>query len=347
VASGTRHPTDAFVEKLPKAELHLHVEGTLEPELAFALAERNGVRLPWASADALAAAYRFRDLQSFLDVYYAATCVLLRQRDFYELTRAYLERVAPQAVLHAELFFDPQAHTARGVAFAEVVEGIHAALQDGRRELGVDASLILCFLRDRPIAEAHATLDQALRHRDRFVGVGLDSAERGHPPGLFRDVFARARNAGLRAVAHAGEEGPAAYVREALEVLGAERIDHGIRCLEDAALVAQLVEQRVPLTVCPLSNLKLAVVADLKEHPLGEMLERGLVVTVNSDDPAYFGGYINENYRAVQRAFGLDRERLVRLAANSFRASFLEASAQTALLAELDAYAAGAPAGAA
>jgi len=339
VVDGTRDSTDAFLERLPKAELHLHVEGTLEPELVFALAERNGLRLPWASVEALREAYRFRDLESFLELYYAATRVLVRERDFYELTRAYLERVAREAVLHAELFCDPQAHTARGVRFAEVARGIHAALEDGRRELGVDASLICCFLRDRPVAEAHATLDRVLQHRERFVGVGLDSAERGHPPGRFREVFARARRAGLRAVAHAGEEGPAAYVREAREALGAERIDHGIRCLEDASLVAELVEQRVPLTVCPLSNWKLAVVADLKEHPLAEMLERGLVVTVNSDDPAYFGGYINANYRAVQQAFELDRERLVRLAANSFRASFLDATERDALLARLGDYA--------
>jgi adenosine deaminase len=332
------HSIDSFIEKLPKAELHLHLEGTLEPELAFALAERNGVRLPWTSVEELRAAYRFRDLQSFLDLYYACTQVLVRERDFYDLTRAYLNRIAKQAVLHTEPFFDPQAHTARGVPFADVVAGIHEALRDGKRELGIDSSLILCFLRDRSVEEAHETLDKALLHRDGIVAVGLDSSERGHPPARFRDVFERARSEGLRAVAHAGEEGPASYVWEALEALRAERIDHGIRSLEDEALVHHLAERRVPLTVCPLSNVKLAVVGDMEAHPLREMLERGLVVTLNSDDPAYFGGYLNENYRAAQRALGLTREQLVRIAGDSFRASFVGASEKAALLARLDAY---------
>jgi adenosine deaminase len=335
-------PIDSFIEKLPKAELHLHVEGTLEPELAFELAERNGVRLPWASAEELRAAYRFRDLRSFLDLYYAVTRVLVRERDFYDLTRAYLNRISQEAVLHAEVSFDPQAHTQRGVPFDAVVTGIHEALRDGKRELGVDSRLILCFLRDRGVEEAHATLEQALRHRDRIAAVGLDSAELGHPPERFRDVFARARGEGFRAVAHAGEEGPPSYVWQALEALRAERIDHGIRSLEDEALVRELAERRVPLTVCPLSNARLGVVEDLKAHPLREMLERGLVVTLNSDDPAYFGGYLNENYRAVERALGLGRDQLVRIAGDSFRASFLEASETAALLARLDAYVAGA-----
>jgi len=335
---GTMDPIDSFIEKLPKAELHVHLEGTLEPDLAFELAERNGVRLPWASEAALRAAYRFRDLQSFLDLYYTATQILVQQRDFYELTWAYLKRIAGQGVLHAEVFFDPQAHTRRGIAFASVVEGIHDALLDGAREFGISTGLILCFLRDRSLEEAHATLDQALRHRDRISAVGLDSSELGHPPGRFADVFARARRAGLRAVAHAGEEGPAAYVWEALEVLGAERIDHGIRSLEDESLVLHLAENKVPLTVCPLSNVKLAVVEDLEDHPLREMLERGLVVTLNSDDPAYFGGYLNENYREVQRVLGLSREQFVRMARNSFAASFLDASEKAALFARLDAY---------
>jgi len=340
-AAAAMRPIDSFIEKLPKAELHVHVEGTLEPELAFELAERNGVRLPWASVEELRAAYRFRNLQSFLDLYYAATRVLVRQRDFYDLTWAYLNRISKQAVLHAEVFFDPQAHTQRGVPFASVVTAIHEALLDGERELGVDSSLILCFLRDRSVEEAHATLDQALPHRDRIVAVGLDSSELGHPPARFRDVFARARSEGFRAVAHAGEEGPASYVWEALEALRAERIDHGIRSLEDEALVRHLAERRVPLTVCPLSNVKLGVVEEMTAHPLREMLERGLVVTVNSDDPAYFGGYLNENYRAVQQALGLSRDQLVRIAGDSFRASFLDASEKAALLARLDAYVAG------
>jgi len=342
--AGTMRPIDSFIEKLPKAELHLHVEGTLEPELAFEFAERNGVRLPWASVAELRAAYHFRDLQSFLDLYYAATQVLVRQPDFYDLTWAYLNRISKQAVLHAEVFFDPQVHTQRGVPFASVVEGIHEALLDGKRKLGIDSSLILCFQRDRSVEEAHAILDQALPHRDRIVAVGLDSSELGHPPARFRDVFARARSEGLRAVAHAGEEGPASYVWEALEALRAERIDHGIRSLEDEALVRHLVERRLPLTVCPLSNVKLAVVVDMKAHPLREMLERGVVVTLSSDDPAYFGGYLNENYRAAQRALGLTRNQLVRIAGDSFRASFLDASEKAALLARLDAYVAGASA---
>jgi adenosine deaminase len=337
----TMRPIDSFIEKLPKAELHLHVEGTLEPEMAFELAERNGVRLPWASVAELRAAHRFSDLQSFLDLYYAASRVLVRQRDFYDLTWAYLNRISKQAVLHAEVFFDPQAHMQRGVPFASVVAGIHEALQDGKRELGIDSSLILCFLRDRSVAEAHATLDQALLHRDRIVAVGLDSAELDHPPARFRDVFARARSEGLRAVAHAGEEGPAAYVWEALRALRAERIDHGIRSLEDEDLVRHLVERRVPLTVCPLSNVKLAVVEDMEAHPLREMLEAGLLVTLNSDDPAYFGGYLNDNYRAAQRALGLTRDQLVRIAGDSFRASFLDTFEKAALLARLDAYVAG------
>jgi adenosine deaminase len=329
---------DSFIGKLPKAELHVHVEGTLEPELVFELAERNRVRLPWGSVAELRAAYRFRDLRSFLDLYYAATQVLVEEADFYDLTWAYLKRVSRQAVLHAEVFFDPQAHTQRGVPFARVVAGIHDALLEGKRELGIDSSLILCFLRDRSVDEAHATLDQALAHRDRIAAVGLDSAEVGHPPGRFREVFARARSEGLRAVAHAGEEGPASYVWEALEALGAERIDHGIRSLEDEALVRHLAERRVPLTVCPLSNVKLAVVPDLKVHPLREMLEKGLVVTLNSDDPAYFGGYLNENYGAVQQALGLSRDDLAQLAANGFRAAFLAEDEKSVHLAELERY---------
>jgi adenosine deaminase len=342
--SVTMNSIDSFLEKLPKAELHLHVEGTLEPELVFALAERNGVRLPWASVADLKAAYRFRDLQSFLNLYYAAMQVLVQQRDFYDLTWAYLNRISKQAVLHAEVFFDAQAHTQRGVPFTSVVTGIHEALLEGKRELGGESRLILCFLRDRSVEEAHATLEQALPHRDRIVAVGLDSAERGHPPERFRDVFARARSEGFRAVAHAGEEGPASYVWEALEALRAERIDHGIRALEDEDLVRHLVEHRVPLTVCPLSNVKLAVVEEIQDHPLREMLERGLVVTLNSDDPAYFGGYLNENYRAAQRALGLTREQLARIARDSFRASFLDASEKAAFLARLDAYVEGFPA---
>jgi adenosine deaminase len=327
-----------FIEGLPKAELHLHIEGTLEPELSFALARRNGVALPYGSLAELRAAYDFRDLQDFLDLYYQGTRVLLEEQDFYDLTRAYLERVAAQGVLHAEIFFDPQAHTGRGVAFSTVIEGIHRALRDGERRFGITSKLIMCFLRHLDQDDALRTLDQALDYRDRIVAVGLDSSERGHPPAKFKEVFARARDAGFLAVAHAGEEGPAEYVREALDELGVVRIDHGNRALDDPALVRRLAEAKTPLTVCPLSNLKLAVVGDMTRHPLKQMIRKGLFVTINSDDPAYFGGYINENYLAVQTALGLTPAELAAVARNSFEASFLDDSEKQALIARLDDY---------
>ena len=304
---------------LPKAELHLHIEGTLEPELMFTLAERNRVPLPFADVDEARGAYVFADLQSFLDVYYAGCSVLITAEDFHDLTAAYLRRAADDGVRHAEIFFDPQTHTARGVAMATVVEGITGALAAAERDLGVTSGLILCFLRHLPVADAMATLDASVPHREQLTGVGLDSAERDHPPGEFREVFARARALGLRAVADAGEEGPAAYVREALDELGVERIDHGVRCLEDDALVERLVADEVPLTVCPLSNVRLRVVPDLAAHPLRRMLERGLRVTVNSDDPAYFGGYVTRNYEETAAALDLADDQLIELARNSFR----------------------------
>ena len=331
-----------FIGGLPKAELHLHIEGTLEPEMMFAIAARNGVALGYPSVEALRAAYRFDDLQGFLHLYYQGMAVLLEEQDFYDLTLAYIERVHGEAVLHAEIFFDPQAHTDRGVPFARVIGGIGRALDDAEIRFGVTSRLIMCFLRDRDTASAEATLDQALDwmrdHGDRIVGVGLDSAEIGHPPGKFEAVFARARDAGLLAVAHAGEEGPAAYVREALDRLRVSRIDHGNRALDDAALVDRLVGARIPLTVCPLSNLKLRVIDDMRHHPLKEMLARGLFVTLNSDDPAYFGGYINDNYRAVRDALGLDRATLAALARNSFAASFAAADHKQRMIARLDSY---------
>ncbi|MFQ5774082.1 MAG: adenosine deaminase [Kiloniellaceae bacterium] len=330
----------SYIAGLPKAELHLHIEGTFEPELMFAIAARNGVDLPYDSVEALRAAYDFRNLQDFLDIYYQGMKVLLTERDFYDLTWAYLTKAREQNVLHAEIFFDPQAHTGRGVPFAAVIEGIHGALRDGAAELGITSKLILCFLRDLDAADAEKTLDEALAYKDRIVGVGLDSAEVGHPPGKFEQVFARARAEGLLAVAHAGEEGPAAYVREALDVLHVARIDHGNRALEDEALVARLARDRVPLTVCPLSNVKLGVVGNIEDHPLRTMLRKGLFATVNSDDPAYFGGYVNENYVAVQEALGLTRDEVVRMARNSFEASFLDRAEKDALIARLDAYAA-------
>lgn len=329
-----------FIQGLPKAELHVHIEGTLEPELMFDLARRNGITLPYSSVDALRAAYDFANLQDFLDLYYRGMDVLRTRRDFHDLTRAYLEKATSQCVLHAEIFFDPQAHTRRGVAFAEVIEGIDAALRDGRERLGLSTRLIPCFLRDLDAEDAMATLDQALAYKNRLAAVGLDSAELGHPPGKFTDVFARARREGLLTVAHAGEEGPASYVREALDALHVSRIDHGNRALDDDALVERLADARIPLTVCPLSNLRLGVVGDLRDHPLRRMLDKGLFVTVNSDDPAYFGGYVNENYAAIQQAAGLTREELVALARNSFKASFLDPAEKAALVRRLDAYAA-------
>ena len=314
----------AFVGVLPKAELHVHIEGTLEPELAFAIAERNGSTLPYASVDELRAAYRFANLQEFLDVYYACAGVLFESRDFYDLTWAYLLRARADNVRHAEIFFDPQTHTARGVAFETVVDGICQALDDARDKLGLTSRLILCFLRHLDEAGAFETLEAAMPRRDRIIGVGLDSGERGNPPSKFARVFRRAREAGFVAVAHAGEEGPAEYVREALDVLEVVRIDHGNRALDDPALVDELVRRRIPLTVCPLSNLKLCVVDDMTSHPLKRMLDLGLFVTVNSDDPAYFGGYVNDNYVAVAEALGLGKDDLARLARNSIEAALLD-----------------------
>ena len=320
---------------LPKAELHLHIEGTLEPELMFDLARRNGVSLPYSDAAAVRRAYAFSNLQSFLDVYYRACSVLIHERDFYELTTAYLDRARAQGVRHVEIFFDPQTHTARGVRFETVVSGIGRALSEARQR-GVTSHLIMCFLRDLPADDAMATLEQALAHRDTIFAVGLDSAEVGHPPQKFRAVFERAIDAGFRAVAHAGEEGPPDYIWQALDVLGAERIDHGVRCLEDRRLVQRLEADRVPLTVCPFSNVRLRVVDTLEQHPLARMLEQGLCATVNSDDPAYFGGYVGENLAGVADALGLNDDTLVQLARNSFTAAFLDDATRARHLAELD-----------
>lgn len=320
---------------LPKAELHLHIEGTLEPEMMFEFARRNGVRLPYADAQAVRHAYRFTNLQSFLDVYYQACSVLVSERDFYELTAAYLTQARAQGVRHVEIFFDPQTHTARGVQFATVVAGIGRALREAR-EVGVTSQLIMCFLRDLPADDAMATLESALAHREVIFGVGLDSAEVGNPPQKFRRVFERALDAGFRAVAHAGEEGPPEYIWQALDLLGAERIDHGVRCLEDRRLVQRLEGDRIPLTVCPFSNVKLRVVETLAQHPLATLLEHGLCATVNSDDPAYFGGYVGENLAGVATALQLDDTSLVQLARNSFEASFLDDATRARHLADLD-----------
>ena len=309
---------------LPKAELHLHIEGTLEPELAFELAARNGVTLPYATTDALREAYRFEDLQSFLDLYYELMAVLCTERDFEDLADAYLARAAAQGVRHAEIFFDPQAHLARGVAMGTVVEGLWRALARSEADHGVSTRLIMCFLRDESAESALATLELAEPYLDRITGIGLDSAEVGHPPVKFREVYEAAAALGLRRVAHAGEEGPPEYITESLDLLGVERVDHGLRCMEDPALVERLVRERIPLTLCPLSNVRLRAVDTLADHPLPAMLDAGLLCTVNSDDPAYFGGYAGDNFDAVRRALGLTDERLRELARNSFLASFLE-----------------------
>ncbi|MFD4602612.1 adenosine deaminase [Streptomyces sp. NPDC058464] len=325
---------------LPKAELHLHIEGTLEPELAFRLAARNGVELPYPDTDALREAYRFEDLQSFLNLYYELMAVLRTEQDFEDLANAYLARAAAQGVRHAEIFFDPQAHLARGVGMGTVVEGLWRALGRSVENHGISTRLIMCFLRDESAESAMRTLDAAKPHLDRIIGIGLDSAEVGHPPVKFREVYEAAAELGLRRVAHAGEEGPPEYITEALDLLGIERVDHGLRCMEDPELVARLVRERIPLTLCPLSNVRLRAVDVLAEHPLPAMIEAGLLCTVNSDDPAYFGGYVADNYHAVRDALGLTREQMRELARNSFLASFLEDDEElrARYLAEVDAY---------
>jgi adenosine deaminase len=325
---------------IPKAELHIHIEGSLEPELIFALAQRNGVALPYPSVQALREAYAFTDLQSFLDIYYAGASVLLHEADFFDMAWAYFQRAHADQVRHAELFFDPQTHTARGVAVGTVIAGLRRACERAQAELGISSALILCFLRHLSEEAAFATLEDALPYREHFIGVGLDSSEVGHPPGKFSRVFARCRELGLRIVAHAGEEGPPAYIWEALDDLKVERIDHGVRCLEDPALVAELARRRIPLTVCPLSNLKLCVVKDLRDHPMKRLLDAGLCATVNSDDPAYFGGYLNANFEQTVQALGLSRQDVIALARNSVEASFVSEARRAELLAELEAVAA-------
>jgi adenosine deaminase len=325
---------------LPKAELHLHLEGSLEPELMFALAQRNGVEIPFRTVDEVRAAYSFSNLQDFLDIYYQGAGVLIQEQDFYDLTMAYLEKVAADNCRHVEVFFDPQTHTDRGIAFGTVVEGITRALADGEAKLGITSHLILCFLRHLDEEAAFATLAQAEPWLDRFLGVGLDSSEVGHPPAKFARVFAAARAKGLKLFAHAGEEGPPDYIWEALDIIGIDRIDHGNRSLEDEALVQRIVDDGLTLTVCPLSNLSLCVVPDLKAHPLRTMLARGLKATINSDDPAYFGGYLNTNWEKTVEALGLTRDELVTLAKNSFTGSFLPPQAVARYLAEVDAVAA-------
>lgn len=329
---------DTFILNLPKAELHIHIEGSLEPELMFELAERNGLALRFESVEQVREAYQFSDLQSFLDIYYEGAGVLLKEQDFYDMTWAYLARAHAQNVRHAEIFFDPQTHTERGVAFTVVIDGIHQALVDAERELGLTSRLIMCFLRHLSAEAAMQTLDRALPFRDRIIAVGLDSSEVGHPPEKFTGVFDKARAAGFLTVAHAGEEGPPEYIWQALNLLKVSRIDHGVRCVEDPSLVQRLVAEQVPLTVCPLSNVKLRVFDSIEQHNLKKLLDLGLCATVNSDDPAYFGGYVSENFLAVNEALGLQRDDLYQLAKNSFLASFLDEPQKRALLDELHGY---------
>ncbi|MCK5051984.1 MAG: adenosine deaminase [Candidatus Cloacimonetes bacterium] len=312
-----------FIEGIPKAELHLHIEGTFEPELMFKIAKRNGVNLDYKNIEELKRAYNFSNLQEFLNIYYAGCNVLINEVDFYDMTWEYLKKAKEQNILHTEIMFDPQTHTDRGIMFATVITGIHKALTDAKIKLGITSKLIMSFLRHLPEDSAFETLGQAVPFKDWIDAVGLDSSELGHPPSKFERVFQKAKEEGYLIVAHAGEEGPAEYVTEALELLQVDRIDHGNRCLEDIAVVNDLVERRMALTVCPLSNLKLRVVEDLTKHPLKEMLDKGLFVTINSDDPAYFGGYINENYIEIQNALDLSKEDIIQLAGNSFKASFL------------------------
>ena len=342
--SGQRHfprQMEAFIHGIPKAELHIHIEGTLEPELMFEFAAKNGCSLSFESVADIRRAYNFRDLQSFLDLYYQGAQVLLDEDDFYRLTWAYLLKAADQNVRHTEIFFDPQTHMQRGIKFETVIQGIQRALRDAEPQLGLSSKLILCFLRHLSVADAMKTLEEALEFKDWITAVGLDSSELGFPPEKFAPVFDRARQEGFKTVAHAGEEGPAEYIWQALSLLKVERIDHGIRCVEDAALVEHLVKQQIPLTVCPLSNIKLGVFDHLSQHNLIQMLNLGLCVTVNSDDPAYFGGYIEENFRALYEALGIDSQDIYKLARNAFRASFLDPAEKKQYLSELDEFVSG------
>ncbi len=328
----------SFIKGLPKAELHIHIEGSLEPELMFELAARNNISLPFGSIEEVRKAYNFSDLQSFLNIYYAGAGVLIKEQDFYDMTWAYLKKAHAQNVRHTEIFFDPQTHTNRGVPFETAINGVHAALVDAEHELELSSKLIMCFLRHLSAAAAAETLEQALPFKDWIVAVGLDSAEVGHPPEKFTTVFDRARALGFRTVAHAGEEGPPEYIWQALDLLKVSRIDHGVRCVEDTRLVERLAAEQTPLTICPLSNVKLRVFDSIEQHNLKELLGLGLCATVNSDDPAYFGGYMTENFLAVQQALALDRDELQRLVRNSFEAAFLDQAERQRFIQELDSY---------
>ncbi len=330
----------AYIEGLPKAELHLHIEGSFEPELMFEIAKRNQLEIPFDSIEALKAAYEFNNLQEFLDIYYQGANVLQTEQDFYDMTWAYLKQIYKENVLHTEVFFDPQTHTDRGVDFDTVLTGIYKALEDGREQLGISYKLIMCFLRHLSEAAAFEVLEKAIPHQDKIYGVGLDSSELGHPPSKFERVFAKAIAEGFVPVAHAGEEGPAEYIWEALELLKIERLDHGNRALDDTELLKALAEKQMALTLCPLSNLKLCVVEDLKQHPLRKMMQAGLLVTVNSDDPAYFGGYMNANFNAIAEALDLTKNELTTLAINSFKGSFLSKEDKEHYIQKVKAYSA-------
>ncbi len=327
-----------FIEGIPKAELHLHIEGTFEPELMFKIAKRNNKKIKYNSVDELKKAYSFNNLQEFLDIYYAGANVLIEEQDFYDLTWAYLTKVHEQNVVHVEIFFDPQTHTDRGIAFDTVIKGIYRALQDGEQQLGISFKLIMSFLRHLDEASAFKTLEDALTYKNWISGVGLDSSEVGNPPSKFERVFAKALEEGFITVAHAGEEGPAEYIWEALDLLKVTRIDHGNRCLDDDKLVERLADLQMPLTVCPLSNLELKVVTDLKDHPIPKMIEKNLLVTVNSDDPAYFGGYMNENYLGITQALNLSKKQITQLAKNSFKASWLTDREKEKRIAQIEDY---------
>lgn len=327
-----------FIEGIPKAELHLHIEGTFEPDLMFEIARRNNISINYKSVDELKKAYNFNNLQEFLDIYYAGASVLIYEQDFYDLTWAYLTKVHEQNLVHTEIFFDPQTHTDRGISFDTVIQGIHSALEDAKEKLGISSQLIMCFLRHLDEVAAFDTLEQALPYKEWIAGVGLDSSEMGHPPSKFENVFSKALDEGFITVAHAGEEGPAAYVWEAINLLKISRIDHGNRSLEDDQLIKHIVEKQIPLTMCPLSNLELKVVDDLKDHPMLQLMEAGLMVTINSDDPAYFGGYMNENYIQIAAALNLSKKQITELAKNSFKASFLSDVEKEKLINQVEDY---------
>ncbi|MGR5150474.1 adenosine deaminase [Photobacterium swingsii] len=329
---------NAFIQDLPKVELHLHIEGSLEPELLFKLAKRNNIDIPYQSPQALRKAYEFEDLQSFLDIYYQGANALRTEQDFYDLTWAYLEKSKADNVIHTEIFFDPQTHTDRGIPFDTVINGIHRAMQDGHEQLGISSQIIACFLRHLPEQNAIETLQSILKHKDKIIGVGLDSSEQGHPPAKFKRVFQQAKEAGLLTVAHAGEEGPAQNIVDAVEMLSVSRVDHGVRCVEDELLLEALIDSKMPLTVCPLSNIKLRVFDEMEQHNIAELLRKGVAVTINSDDPAYFGGYMTDNFLAVSNAHPMSKQELAQFTINAINGSFISDALKADYRAQVENY---------